>query len=240
MAKTAAAQVANFDRIIVPVDQKAKDFSEYLVQLAWVNNPAVKVLDYKKEAAASEVKLAKKTWLNAVSPSVSYSRQPLPLTKPRYNNATPQQLVGFDLDKYLYNNLVTPSLGLNLGVLFSNGNQTSIARQNLKIAEADIDAQKLAIRATTLEHYQLFRLSLEILKARTQVEQDAKNNFDVMAQLFRTDAVKFADYNEAAKTYHEAVESRIKAESELQVSRLRLEEIIGVRWEDVNHPSKDK
>lgn len=240
--KNASAQVANFDRVVQPVDVKAKDFPEYLVQLAWVNNPANKVLDYKKEAAQAEVKLAKKTWLNSLSPSVGYAHQPLPLTKPRYNTSNPQQplLVGFDLDRYVYTNQFTPSLGLNLGVLFSTKGKKNIAEQQVKIADADINQQKLTIRAETLARYQNFKLALEILKTRTQVEQDAKNNFDIMAQQFRSDAIKFSEYNEAATTYHEAVESRIKAESDYQIARIHLEEIIGVRWDDVSHPGKDK
>ncbi|MCC6282241.1 MAG: hypothetical protein IT262_16680, partial [Saprospiraceae bacterium] len=34
-----SAQQTDFDLIVQPVDTKARDFSEYLVQLAWTNWP---------------------------------------------------------------------------------------------------------------------------------------------------------------------------------------------------------
>lgn len=238
--KNGAAQLANFDRVVIPTEQKAKDFSEYLVQLAWENNPANKVLLYKKEIAEQEVKLAKKDWLNGFNLSGSYSNQPVILTIPRYNLAG-DKIVGFDIQPGSnYAQAVGGGIGINLAALTSTGNKKEVARQKVKIAEADIDQQKLAVRAEALTRYQKFRLALEIVKTRAQVEQDTKNTFDLVQQLYRTDEKTFEEYNESATAFHQATEARIHAEADYQLARIFLEEIIGIRWEDVVHPGKDK
>jgi outer membrane protein TolC len=225
---------------VLPVEQKAKDFPEYLVQLGWLNNPANGVLAIKKETAENEVKLVKKSWLNGIGVSGGYSVQPIVLTKPIYN--AQGVFIGSELNSFRSD--LSPSgnagLNVNLGYLFTNKQKVKIAETHVKIAEAEVNQQKLAVRAEVLKRYQNFRLALEILKTRTQVEQDAKNNFDFMSQQFRSDAVKFTEYNEAASSYHESVEARIKSEAEYQISRIILEEIIGSKWDEVTHPGKDK
>ena len=235
-----SAQITNFDRVVVPTEQKSKDFQEYIVQLAWENNPANKVLVYKKEVAEQEVNLAKKDWLNGINLSGGYSYQPIVLTKPVYQ--ADGKIVGFVVsqDRSNFAQSLSGGIGLNLAAIASSGSKKEVARQKVKIAEADIDQQKLAVRAEALTRYQKFRLALEIVKTRVQVEQDTKNIFDLVTQLYKTDEKTFEEFNEAATAFHQATEARIHAEADYQLARIFLEEIIGLRWEDVVHPGKDK
>jgi outer membrane protein TolC len=82
-------------------------------------------------------------------------------------------------------------------------------------------------------------LSKEILKARTQVEQDANTNYILVGEQYKKDEATFEEFNEASSTFHQAQEGRIKFEFEVQIARIHLEEIIGLRWEQVQHTQKD-
>jgi outer membrane protein TolC len=62
----AAAQLTDFNRVVLPVDMKAKDFREFLVQLAWQNNPDNKVYDIEVENAKDQLAITKKDWLKDV------------------------------------------------------------------------------------------------------------------------------------------------------------------------------
>jgi outer membrane protein TolC len=62
----AQAQLTDFNRVVLPVDQKAKDFREFLVQLAWQNNPDNKVYDIEVENAKDQLAVTKKDWLKDI------------------------------------------------------------------------------------------------------------------------------------------------------------------------------
>ncbi len=241
LAAKSFAQKTDFDRVVQPVEMKSKDFTEYLVQLAWMNNPANASLQNRKKIAEQEIKLAKKDWLNTLGVSGGVSRQPVVITEPIFNPGNPNQVISFN--PVLTDERVTGvSGGVNFafGQLFSTKNKAEAARQRVEIAQNEIDQQKLEVRAETLRRYQGFKLALEILKARAQLEQDSKSAFDLVTQQYRNDERTFKDYNEASTAYHQAVEGRIKAESEVQVARISLEEIVGAKWDEINHPQKDR
>ena len=74
---------------------------------------------------------------------------------------------------------------------------------------------------------------------RVEVEQDAKASFILVNEQYKKDEADFGELNEASGAYHQAQESRIKAESEVSIAKIQLEEIIGIKWEQLQHPQKD-
>ena len=61
-----AAQQTDYDLIVQPVDTKARDFSEYLVQLAWMNGPDGLIAIEEVKNALSADKNVKKEWMRDV------------------------------------------------------------------------------------------------------------------------------------------------------------------------------
>ncbi|HNM26508.1 MAG TPA: TolC family protein, partial [Saprospiraceae bacterium] len=131
-------------------------------------------------------------------------------------------------------------LTLNLFNILSQKDKNRIGRRDIEIAEQKVNAQMLAVRAETLTRYTQFRLAKDILKTRTLVEQETYNNFVLIQQLYKTDEKTFEDYSTASSAYYQAQEARIRAAADLQVAKLRLEEIIGLKWEQVQHPGKEE
>ena len=64
-----SAQQADFDAVVIPVDTKARDFSEYLVQLAWLNQPESAIAQDGVKNAQDEVKNTRKEWMRDVQAS---------------------------------------------------------------------------------------------------------------------------------------------------------------------------
>lgn len=258
------AQTTDFNSVIQPVEVKARDFGEYLVQLAWVNQPDNQIKNVEIKQAKDKLRLAKKDWLkdfqltvnlneaNLAKPAslpkilfdskgdpiLDKNNQTIPITNVLFDNngnSIPLESAGGSAFYPRYNF----GLNFNLGNLVAQKNKNQVAQHDVKIAEHELNKQKLALRAEVLTRHQKYRLAREILKARTQVEQDANANFLLVKELYSKDERTFEDYNEASSNFHESREARIKAEADVIFARILLEEIVGLRWEQVQHPQKD-
>ncbi len=265
LGEIGSAQTTDFNTVIQPVDFKAKDFSEFLVQLAWLNQPENAIRQAEIKQAKDELRLVKKDWMKDIQMTVNLNEANLAssptLPKLLYNNiGTPildanNQTI--PIGTVLFDDAGNPislkssggsafyprynfGMNINLGNILSQKNKNQIKQHDVKIAELKLNEQKLMLRAEVLTRFQQYKLSREILKSRTQVEQDANASFLLIKELYSKDERTFEDYNEASSAYFEARESRMKAEAEVMFAKIRLEEIVGLKWEQVQHPQKDQ
>lgn len=220
-----SAQVIDYDQVIQPIDVKARDFSEYLVQLAWQNHPT-------NELAAEEVKLAqqhaknlRREWMRDAGATFNLNEGNIQFKDSAQNIFFPRYNFGFNLNIY---NIISQPV------------KNKIAKGNIAVAEHKLNEQKLEIRAATLERYAQFRMAREVLKIRTLAEQDTYNGFVLMEQLYKTDEKNLDDYTNAAHAYYQAKENRTRAETDVIVAKYRLEAIIGIKWEQIQHPAKEE
>ena len=207
------SQRVNFDQVVQPFDQIAEDFEEFLVQLAWLNNPSNDVLLHKLNIADQEVKNARQGWWEAVGMQVNY-------------NPTAAEIDGRPIFPEISYGAV-----VRINPLITTPGKIRMAKENFKIAQSNIDQQKLQIRSETLQRYRKYELALEILKVRTKIEEDANANFQFQSNLFKKLEASFEDYNSAYNAYHLAVESRLKAETDVEIAKIMIEEVIGIPLE---------
>ena len=80
--------------------------------------------------------------------------------------------------------------------------------------------------------------SIEIYNARKKAEDDAESVYYLLTEKFRKDKASFEEYNNASSSYHNSVEKRLEAKSEIELARFKLEELLGVRWEKVERNKK--
>ncbi len=220
-----AAQQTDYDGIIQPLDAKAREFPEYLVQLAWLNSPegAIALEEVKNEQ--DEAQNVRKEWTRDVQVTFNLNEgnlRPASSTNnaffPRYNFA----------------------LNLNAYNILTQKNKSQIGKRNVKIAELQVNQRKLTVRAETLARYANFRLAKDVYQTRALAEQEMNANFILVEQLYKTDEATFEQYTLASTSYYQAKESRIKAETDIQLAKYLLEAIIGLKWEQVQHPAKDE
>lgn len=218
-----SAQQANFDAVVIPVETKARDFSEYLVQIAWLNQPESAIAQEEVKNAHDEAKNTRKEWMRDVQATF---------------NLNEGNLRGADDNGNIFFPRYNFGLGLNLYNITSQKSKNTIGKRDIKIAEHRVNQRKLEIRAETLQRYALYRLAKELFKTRTLAEQEASASYLLIQQLYKNDEKTFEEYTTAATAYYQAQEARLKAETDVTLAKISLEEMLGIKWEQVQHPGK--
>jgi len=213
------AQEVNFDLVVPPDNVRAASFEDYLVQVAWRNRPESKILQKKVNIAEFGVKAQKREWLNAFNANFGFN--------------SVKDTITFFQNRYLgpgYNY----GLSLSLGHLFTNGPKVKMAEEKVEIENFNLKTEKLSIRREVLQRYHKYLLAIETLKARQQAEEDAFANYQLISELFKKNRADFDEANKASITYHDTKEKRLAAETEIAITKLELEEMLGVKWEQVS------
>ncbi|MFT5168856.1 MAG: outer membrane protein TolC, partial [Saprospiraceae bacterium] len=121
---------------------------------------------------------------------------------------------------------------IELGTVFNRKKKIDISKQKLEITKQNIDLLKMQVRAVVLERYYKYLTSLEILKVATEAVQDATENHILLKELFKEDKADFEELNRASLAFTNAKRSKLEAEMEIQLSKIALEEVIGVKYEE--------
>lgn len=222
------AQPANFDQVVVPVDQRPRDFEEYLVQLAWMNNPSNNVLASKVKIAEQGLVQTKRNWAEDIQFTINLNQANLGIDTiklfgtPIYKSKVPESA---------FYPIWNFGANFNIGKWWVRKSEIEVAKEKVKISEFDVNQRKLEVRSETLQRYHNYLVSIEIFKARTQAFETASTNKTLITEMFNTNKVEFEELNKADEAYYNALEAKIKAENQITLSKLSLEEIIGVKWE---------
>jgi outer membrane protein TolC len=227
-ALTVSAQATlartNFESVVAPLDSPATEFQEFLVQLAWINNPEGAIAMSELLNAGDAVANVRKEWMRDVQLTFNLNEA----------NVTGADDPSGNIFFPRYN----ASINLNLYNIASQKKKNSISQREITIAEQKVKAQKMAVRAQTLLLYQSFLLSKKVVENRSLVEQEYRNAYVLTEQQYRTDEKSFNEFMEASTAYFKAQEERMKSETEALQAQLKLEEIIGLLWSQVLHPGK--
>jgi outer membrane protein TolC len=114
----APAQVGNYDDLVPPPDVRPRNFEDYLVQLAWENNPQRKVAGQEVAVAKSQVKAAKKSWMEPIGANLGFN--------------SVRDTVTFSGSRYLapgYNY----GISLSLGSMFTNKGKVNLANEKVNV-----------------------------------------------------------------------------------------------------------
>lgn len=219
-----SAQQTDYNSIVQPVEAKSRDFAEYLVQLAWINSPDGAAAMAEIRNARDQSKITGKEWSRDIQATFNLNEANLRPTDssgsiffPRYN---------FGINLNLYN-------------VMTQGAKNRVSKRDIQIAEHQMHKNMLEIRAETLTRYEDYRLAREIQKTRGLVEQETYNNYILIQQLYRTDEKTFDEYATASTSYFQAQEGRIRADASVRIALIRLEEMIGIKWDQIQHPAKE-
>ena len=214
------AQTVNFDKIVPPSDTRTKTFEDYLVQLAWINHPDSKILDSEVGIARNNVILEKKDWTNDIQ--ASFNLNEISLSKLVY---------GDRIDVPVFYPIYNFTASVNLGAFFTRKHKIKNAQFEELIAEEEVNVKKLEVRKEVLQRYHKHLLADELTDIRLDAEEDALQVFLLIKERFKLGDAEFEDYNKASGAYISAKEYRFEAFTEKEVTKLELEELIGVTLE---------
>ncbi len=213
-----SAQI-DYNQIVAPEGQRPTSFEDYLVQLAWLNSPQTKILEYEKTKEKKEVDLQKMDWMNDVNFGFNINEVSLS----NVLQPSPDNLVLYPLYQF--------SAGVSLGSFTTNKKKREIEEMDVLISDMEANQHKMKIRAETLARYRKLLLSIETLKVRTKAEEDTRNTYQISQQRFKNADIDMEDMLRASEAFNNSQEKRLTAETDIQLAIIALEEMIGIKWE---------
>jgi outer membrane protein TolC len=195
------------------------DIRERLVQLA-LNNPAYEVSDRLTNVALYQLHFAKGNWLasmtaqynaNEYTLGIQKTGNNLPIVYPKYNFG----------------------IALPFDIFTRNINNVKIARENYLIAQANRNDKFRTIKAAVLTAYEDYLLAKQELDLQITMTQDAYTNYQIAERDYRLNVIKADDYSKAYKNWAGEQVTKLTLQRNLNVTKINLEQIIGVKLEDV-------
>jgi len=198
------------------------DIHERLVQLA-LQNPTYEIADHTAAAAEYQIRIAKSNWLNVLSAAGNI------------NEFTINQI--FHTGNTATQNIYFPKYNLGLTIpmdIFSRQKNTvKIAKENYLIAEAQKNDRFRQIKVDVLTKYEDYLLDKQILDFQSQVAQDQFTLYKRSEKDFQDGIIKLEEFEKSYKGWVEEQTKKLTYQRNLNVIKLELERIIGVKLEDV-------
>lgn len=218
-AATAQGQSVKYDQIIPPDHVNQTLLEERLVQLAWKNYPQNRVAELELERAEGYASKANWDWLNRITISGNLNEFTL-------NPETHTRAEFFP--RYNFN------LTIPLGVLVDQTSNARIARANVAIEEEQIKQLKLRVRSEVLTRYEEYKRTNDLLKEKIAFLQTLERR---LIQL-QTENPKphMNDVNRISDQIAQSKQDVIIWTSNSKLVKVKLEEYIGVRLEEVSVP----
>jgi outer membrane protein TolC len=220
-------QNVDYNKIILPSHVQSPDFAEKLVQLAWQNNPLNDILRREIKISEYAVKRNKADWWDIIHLQGNLNE----FTVNKYLLGQEEEADRAQrADFYpLYNIRANISLGMFVRIPY-NGR---INKEQVAIAESNLDARKLEIRNQVMKTYNEYILKEKIYKIQAQVFSDVENAHKLVEQKFKNGESSFEAYSASQGNYSRASIVLLTAETDYKNTKLDLEKLIGVALEDV-------
>jgi outer membrane protein TolC len=213
-------QNVDYNKIILPDHVQSPDFAEKLVQLAWKNNPQNEVLRREIKISEYQVKKNAAEWLDIIGLQGNVNEFTLNPSADENNRA----------DFYPKYNI---RAAITLGMFVAIPLNTKMDREQVAIANAQLDARKLEIRNIVMKTYNDYLLAEKIYKIQAQLFSDIENAHKILEQKFKNGETTFESYNTSQGSYSRASITLLGAETDYKNIKLDLEKLIGLSLEDV-------
>ena len=201
------------------------DIRERLVQLA-LQNPTYEIADHGVNVANYSLRQAKSLPLGLFSAAGNINEFTIhtPKQKDAQGNevAIPQYFPRYNF-----------GVGIPFDIVSRAKNTTKIARENLYIAQATRNDKFRQIRAEVLTKYEDYLLSKQMVEFQSQITQNEYGTYKRTEKDYQDNLIKL---DEVDKTYKNWVSEQIKSialQRNLNVAKIDLERLIGVKIEDV-------
>lgn len=192
------------------------DIREKLVQLA-LQNPGFEIADRKINVAEFQLKKAKGDWLAAINANINLNEITI---NPSANNQ-------------LFFPLWNVGVSVPLNYFSQNRYLNKIAKENVYIANAEKNEKYRMIRTKILTRYEDYLMYKEMLELQNRATQDAYLTYRQREGDFKDDIIAFDEYNKAFAIYKEQQDKRLKSQRDFNVSKLDIEEMIGISMDEL-------
>ncbi len=207
------------------------DIRERLVQLA-MNNPTYEISDRLANVAEYQLRIAKGSWLTALNAAGNINE--FTINKSAAGSTVVTTSSG---TTSIPNQSYYPRYNFGLSIPFDMftriPNNVKIAKENYFIAQAQKNDRYRQIRAEVLTKYEDYLLANQKMEIQIQIAQDAYTNYQVIEKSYLQNNIKTDDLNRAYKQWAIEQIAKLDLQRNLNVSKIDLERIIGVKLDDV-------
>ncbi|HKP31430.1 MAG TPA: TolC family protein [Chitinophagaceae bacterium] len=195
---------------------KIIDIRERLVQLA-MQNPNYEVADRTVNKNYYELQKSKTSWLDIFSAQTNVnsitinSQNPIATLYPKWNVGVS---VPFDY-------------------FFVRKNNIKIAKENYLISEAQRNEMYRRVKAEVLTAYENYLMYKQLLDLQIRVTQDDYTLYIAKEKDYQDGIILQEDYNKAYRAWADQQTRRLEAQKNYNVSKINLEQLIGVPIEQV-------
>lgn len=214
------AQNVDYNAVILPDNVSDISFAEKLVRLAWRNNPANTILGYEHEISDIEIKQARWSWLDDFRIQGNLNEFVLDESADEAGRAA-------FFPKYNITGQIRLSYFVGLPL------EVKKKKQEALIARSNLDLQKLAIRGEVLTRYETYLMNRELLKIQTEILEDIYASQSIAEQKFKNGEITLDTYNRELDRYNTQKVRQVTAQGQFNISKIALEQMIGVKLEDV-------
>ncbi|MEM9388895.1 MAG: TolC family protein [Bacteroidota bacterium] len=217
ISNTVWGQKIDYNKVILPRNSGSISLEERLVQLAWQNNPASEIAQKNIGVSEYRVNIAKWDWLSRIVVSGNINEFTIDQENeraeffPRYNFA----------------------LNVPLGVFAKQPMETRMVRQQLYIEQEKLNQLKLEIRAEVLKRYENYKRDMKIADLLGEVLSETKTVYDNVKGQINTGQLVVGENYDISERFKRAQIDKIKADAQVKISKLSLEEMIGIKYEEV-------
>jgi len=217
----AVGQSVDYNKIILPDGASDVSFEERLVQLAWKNNPATRIVDAGVDQAKEETKVTRTAWSTLVG--VTGNINEFNINRFAHPETTGNQFYP------RYNFFVQ----LPLGLLVQNPHIKGVGKAKITAAEEQVKLLKLELRSRVLKLYSEYKMAETVKRIRSQSVSDDESNYLLVEQRFKNGEVMVDEYLKAQRARNDLQIQFAIAENDYKQAKLGVEEVIGMRLEDV-------
>lgn len=224
MSFQAFAQNVDYNKIILPDYVRDAEFPEKLVQLAWKNHPSNEVFRRQVNIAQIDRKRFTMDWLNIINLQGNLNEY----NYKRYDDVTVRTEPGYtNYPKY------NVRVMINLGNFFTIPYDIKKSRQQIAITEANLNGQKLTIRANVLKAYNMFLMTEKAYKIQSQMLSDTESAHKLVEQKFKNGESTFENYVTSLNNFNRISIAILEAENAYKNAKVDLEQFIGIKVEEV-------
>ncbi|MCG2616856.1 TolC family protein [Terrimonas sp. NA20] len=195
-----------------------------LVELA-LASPKFRLATHEVKISELELRKTKGNWLNFLTLSLNY------------NEFSSQKSTGTGTQPPMIYPRYFFALNVPLGIIFSQGPQTKMARE--AVAQGNTKKEDLgrSIKLNILSKYNNYKALGALMEIQSEMTNDIAVSAAQAEEDFKRGIIKFDTYLTTRKSANEELTKNVNMKLEQELLKLEIEEIIGVPLESVLNPA---
>ncbi|HEY3405727.1 MAG TPA: TolC family protein [Ohtaekwangia sp.] len=212
-------QSVDYNKIILPSSVKDASVEERLVQIAWANMPQNSIIQRQTTIAHNNLRKAQWSWLDHIFITGNLNEFTI--------SGNPDGTSNNFYPRYNF------GISFTLGAFAMHSLNVKNAREDLKIREESTNEQKLFVRAEVLKRYSTYKSNQELLRVQSKLLLAAESNFKLQEKKFQTGEITVEIFNGSEERYNNQLLRKVQAENNFQHSKLDLEQMLGLKLEEI-------